>query len=462
MRMNTNIPMGFQPTNVLAMMDAGTQAGARMGEVQQRGRLLNAYREHGAGVLSGDPNAMNALAAIDLPQAMDFRGQNQAYRINEETMALRRQSARQQAAQAAAQMSREEAAAAAAGIGRALAPAITALRSGDLATVQQIAAAAGIPEEAIPQTLEEAEYLIASYEEALPVFESAQAVAGRVNAPAQPDYVTINGQLVDRNAQGGPSVVDVQGMPEQEAGFRVATPEEAAQYGASAGQIGPDGRFYPINPPPGMSIESDGQGGFRLTQGPGVTDGAFPDLTQDQGRNYGYALRAQESNEILSRFENEGRNLGSRLSEALPFGAGNYLVSDEYQQFSQAQRDFINAVLRRESGAVISPEEFANAEVQYFPMPGDGDDVIAQKARNRLNAIQGMVVSSGPAAPLLGNETSAPPPDSPPAVSEEADTIRPPFFPEAAWNQIEPDQRVRAAALWEAMTPEQRREALQP
>jgi hypothetical protein len=267
--MNTNIPMGFQPTNVLAMMDAGTQAGARMGEVQQRGRLLNAYREHGAGVLSGDPNAMNALAAIDLPQAMDFRGQNQAYRINEETMALRRQSARQQAAQAAAQMSQEEAAAAAAGIGRALAPAITALRAGDLATVQQIAAAAGIPEEAIPQTLEEAEYLIASYEEALPVFESAQAVAG-VQAPAQPDYVTINGQLVDRNAQGGPSVVDVQGMPEQEAGFRVATPEEAAQYGAPAGQIGPDGRFYPINPPPGMSIESDGQGGFRLTQGPGA------------------------------------------------------------------------------------------------------------------------------------------------------------------------------------------------
>jgi hypothetical protein len=88
--MNTNIPMGFQPTNVLAMMDAGTQAGARMGEVQQRGRLLNAYREHGAGVLSGDPNAMNALAAIDLPQAMDLRGQNQTYRINEETLQMRR------------------------------------------------------------------------------------------------------------------------------------------------------------------------------------------------------------------------------------------------------------------------------------------------------------------------------------------------------------------------------------
>lgn len=31
--------------------------------------------------------------------------------------------------------------------------------------------------------------------------------------------------------------------------FRAATPEEAAAYGAEAGQIGPDGRFYPATPP---------------------------------------------------------------------------------------------------------------------------------------------------------------------------------------------------------------------
>lgn len=57
---------------------------------------------------------------------------------------------------------------------------------------------------------------------------------------------------------------------EKQAGFRRASPEQAAEYGAAAGQFGPDGRFYPINPPSGMSIESDGQGGFRLTQGPGA------------------------------------------------------------------------------------------------------------------------------------------------------------------------------------------------
>lgn len=39
-------------------------------------------------------------------------------------------------------------------------------------------------------------------------------------------------------------------QPEQaEPGFRAATPEEAAQYGAQAGQFGPDGRFYPSTTP---------------------------------------------------------------------------------------------------------------------------------------------------------------------------------------------------------------------
>lgn len=62
----------------------------------------------------------------------------------------------------------------------------------------------------------------------------------------------------------------------------------------------------------------------------------------------------------------------------------------------QAQRNFVNAVLRRESGAVISDEEFANAAQQYFPQPGDSPAVVAQKAQNRMTAIAGVRRASGP------------------------------------------------------------------
>lgn len=72
-------------------------------------------------------------------------------------------------------------------------------------------------------------------------------------------------------------------------------------------------------------------------------------------------------------------------------------TSVEYQKFDQAQRNFINAVLRRESGAVISEQEFENARQQYFPSPGDSSERLAQKRANRQEAITGISAAAGPA-----------------------------------------------------------------
>jgi 3-deoxy-D-arabino-heptulosonate 7-phosphate (DAHP) synthase len=85
-------------------------------------------------------------------------------------------------------------------------------------------------------------------------------------------------------------------------------------------------------------------------------------------------------------------------------GANAVFASPGEQQVEQAQRDFINAVLRRESGAVISNDEFANGRRQYFPQPGDTPQVIEQKRRNREMAIQGimMEVPKGTQMPSVG------------------------------------------------------------
>lgn len=77
-------------------------------------------------------------------------------------------------------------------------------------------------------------------------------------------------------------------------------------------------------------------------------------------------------------------------------GVGNFMVSEAFQKYDQAKRDFVNGVLRRESGAVISDAEFANAEKQYFPKPGDSKAVIEQKKRNREEAIRGIAAGAGP------------------------------------------------------------------
>lgn len=63
--------------------------------------------------------------------------------------------------------------------------------------------------------------------------------------------------------------------------------------------------------------------------------------------------------------------------------APNWAMTTEGQQFDQASRNFINATLRRESGAAISSSEFDNAYRQYLPRPNDSPEVLKQKAENR-------------------------------------------------------------------------------
>ena len=79
----------------------------------------------------------------------------------------------------------------------------------------------------------------------------------------------------------------------------------------------------------------------------------------------------------------------------------------EIKQIRQAERNFVNAVLRRESGAAISPSEFASAEKQYFPQPGDDATTLAQKAKNRQTVITNLAKSAGPAMVDLSEPTTA-------------------------------------------------------
>jgi hypothetical protein len=77
------------------------------------------------------------------------------------------------------------------------------------------------------------------------------------------------------------------------------------------------------------------------------------------------------------------RNIPDRLKPSL------------IKQQEQAERNFVNAVLRRESGAVISEQEFDNAAKQYFPQAGDTEAVLAQKKANRETVLGNLSKESG-------------------------------------------------------------------
>lgn len=121
------------------------------------------------------------------------------------------------------------------------------------------------------------------------------------------------------------------------------------------------------------------------------------DFNATQGRSAAYADRMAAADAVLSdpRLEAAQTDLVQQGLGNVPV-AGNFLTNEDKKLADQAQRDFINAVLRRESGAVISPSEFENARQQYFPQPGDTPAVKEQKKRNRKLATVGIMREAGP------------------------------------------------------------------
>jgi hypothetical protein len=111
-------------------------------------------------------------------------------------------------------------------------------------------------------------------------------------------------------------------------------------------------------------------------------------LNDAQAKALLFSNRMRESDKIITDLAGKGTNVSVPGSRSGVFGSVINAASPESQQsLDQAKRDFINAVLRRESGAVIADSEFSNAEKQYFPQVGEGPKIIAQKAANRKNAL---------------------------------------------------------------------------
>lgn len=117
-------------------------------------------------------------------------------------------------------------------------------------------------------------------------------------------------------------------------------------------------------------------------------------LTDSQAKAYAFGTRMSAANDIIGQLEQKG------TKTTTPGMGGNgitgriitALAPSEQQQLEQAKRDWINANLRRESGAVIGQSEFDSADRQYFAQPGDSAAVISQKAANRKRAESGVLM----------------------------------------------------------------------
>jgi hypothetical protein len=220
---------------------------------------------------------------------------------------------------------------------------------------------------------------------------------------------------------GGPADVGYQGAKAQ-----------ATQAPPAGFTRRPDGGGYipvPGGPADPGYISAKTKAETEAKSGPQNNPYATGAYTEGQGKAATFADRMAQAHEIINQNENINSGwsgaAGAAVSSALGGRApavANAVSSEARQKVEQAQRNFINSVLRRESGAVISSDEFANARQQYFPQPGDTPEVIAQKRQNRESSIQGLFREAGPSyKPPKGWEDPTKPPQ-PTAKGQGAQT----------------------------------------
>ena len=132
--------------------------------------------------------------------------------------------------------------------------------------------------------------------------------------------------------------------------------------------------------------------------------------TEGERNAAGYLMRMTEASKLLDQFEGSGAaTYGTQTAAAVPFVGGairRAVMTPEQQQYRQAQEDWVRAKLRKESGASIATDEMDREIETYFPMPGEGKEVIAQKRKARATANAAMRQSSGRATtPEAANST---------------------------------------------------------
>jgi len=161
---------------------------------------------------------------------------------------------------------------------------------------------------------------------------------------------------------------------------------------------------------PGGATEA-GSGGGR---GPRVIPGTSKTtpMTEGQAAAASFADRMQVAVPIMQDLDNVSTYKERGLERA-----GNYigynLNSPEYQRLRTAQEAFLAGVLRKESGAAVSPSEWERYAKLYFPMPGDDATTIKMKQQFRETTMQGMIREAG-----SGYKPAAKAPDQAPSKAD--------------------------------------------
>lgn len=131
--------------------------------------------------------------------------------------------------------------------------------------------------------------------------------------------------------------------------------------------------------------------------------GKEKEATEGERKMGAFANRAQSANDAYESYiqENPGAAaLGTKDYLLGEYGGklGSQFLSKEAKMSKQLEKEFIGAVLRPETGAAASDDEWSMYGEQYFPRGGDTPEVLARKSALRKQNIGTMRDMAGKGA----------------------------------------------------------------
>lgn len=150
------------------------------------------------------------------------------------------------------------------------------------------------------------------------------------------------------------------------------------------------------------------------------------------------------SQSYTSRMLNAVNNLIPLEKKFLELGTGwqvaqtylpSLLKSSDQKMMDAEKKNFITAVLRKQSGASIAPSEFAGEEMKYFPQPWDTKEVVIAKQNARNAEIKAMLATAGTDAEWNSLSTYYNPPvlvaekTTAPVKTDKISTLKKNYFP---------------------------------
>jgi len=150
-------------------------------------------------------------------------------------------------------------------------------------------------------------------------------------------------------------------------------------------------------------------------------------LTEGMRTAAEYAQRMAAAEMLLDNTVEQKPGILETIAGGTPFigneTSANLARSPDRQKSLQAQRDWVRAKLRKESGAAIGVDEMKNEITTYFPQIGDSQEVVDQKKLARQQAVDGLIQSSGsaykaPSGAILPKDAKMPPKIKPGKVED--------------------------------------------